>query len=141
LIESNGHQVIPFIVNNDGRSIQIRCDKETWLESDDVIVEVTSNFGDTISLLQNMRAVAETQETKDDKRPLRFKIPAEVLGRGPVEMQAIAIDEKTNYTLSGVPIYLDITGPVATSKRNTERPKRTRPKTIPSTSTSQWTPK
>jgi len=141
LIESNGHQVIPFIVNNDGRSMQIRCDKETWLESDDVIVEVTSNFGDTISLLQNMRAVAETQETKDDKRPLRFKIPAEVLGRGPVEMQAIAIDEKTNYTLSGVPIYLDITGPVATSKRNTERPKRTRPKTIPSTSTSQWTPK
>lgn len=139
LIECNSHQIVPFIVNNEGRSMKIRCAKETWLESDDVIVEVTSNFGDTINLLQNLRAVATAQKMKDDKRPLRFKIPAEVLGRGPVELQAVATDGEAKYTLNSVPVYLDIEGPVAKSKRNTERPKRTPPRAIPSTSTSQWT--
>ena len=138
-IESNGHQIIPFMVTNTDKSMQVRCDKETWNESEDVIIEVTSNFGDTIDLVQNMRPVVPTQEMKDDKRPLRFKIPARVLGRGPVKVQAVVTDKETQYAMNSAPIYLDIEGAVATTRRNTERPKRTRPRATPSTSTNQWT--
>ena len=138
-IESNGHQIIPFMVTNTDKSMQVRCDKETWNESEDVIIEVTSNFGDTIDLVQNMRPVVPTQEMKDDKRPLRFKIPARVLGRGPVKVQAVVTDKESQYAMNSAPIYLDIEGAVATTRRNTERPKRTRPRATPSTSTNQWT--
>ena len=138
-IECNGHQIIPFMVNNSGRSIQVRCNKETWDESEDVVVEVTSNFGETINVSQNMRPVVAAQQMEDDKRPLRFKIPARVLGRGPVELQAVATDQDNKYSMNSAPIFLNIEGPIATTKRNTERPKRTRPKAAGSTSTNQWT--
>ena len=141
LIECSGHQIIPFSVNNSDRTVQVRCDKENWQESENVIIEVTSNFGALVSVVQNMRAVAPVQQMKDDKRPLRFKIPARLLGRGPVELQAVVKDEDTAYAMNSDPIYLDIKGSIATTKRNTERPKRTRPRAASSTSTgtSQWT--
>ena len=85
-----------------------------------------------------MRSVTPTQKMKDDQRPLRFKIPAEMLGRGPVELQAVVTETDGNYSMNSAPIYLDIEGPIATTKRNTERPKRTRPKSTPATSTNQW---
>jgi tetratricopeptide (TPR) repeat protein len=141
LIESSGRQIIPFTANNNERSVQVRCDKENWQQSENVIIEVSSNFGASFSVVQNMRSVAPAQQMKDDKRPLRFKIPAQLLGRGPVELQAVVTDEENAYAISSAPIYLDIEGPIATTKRNTERPKRTRPKAASSASngTSQWT--
>ena len=139
-IECNGHQIVPFVVNNSGRSMQVRCGKQTWLESEDVVIEITSNFGDTVNLVQNMRPVAAAQAMREDKGTLRFTIPAKVLGRGPVELQAVATVKDAQYAVNSAPIYLEITGPVATSKRNTERPTRKLPKATPPANTSKWTP-
>lgn len=143
LIESNGHHVVPFLVNNAGNSMKLRCDKETWSQKEDVFVEVTSNFGDTINVVQNMRPVSAAQEMTEGKRPLRFQIPAELLGRGPVELQAVAIDKKTSQVMNSAPIYLNIEGAIATTKRNTERPKPKPPKAVPAAanSTSHWVPR
>ena len=142
LIESKGHHVLPFIVNNTGQSMQVRCDKKTWTQSENVFVEVTSTFGETINIVQNMRAVSMAQKMKKDKRPLRFKIPAEMLGRGPVEIQAVAFEKKTGKVMNSTPVLLEIEGTIATSRRNTERPKVKPPKAASAapTSTSHWKP-
>ena len=142
LIESNGHHVLPFVVNNKGQSMQVRCDKKIWSQKENVFVEVTSNFGDTINVMQNLRPVSVAQKMKKDKRPLRFKISAEMLGRGPVDIQAVAIEEKTGKVMYSAPVFLEIKGTIATSKRNTERPHPKPPKAAPATSnsTNHWKP-
>jgi hypothetical protein len=143
LIESNGHHVIPFIVNNSGHSITMRCDKEEWSESENIFVEVTSNFGDTVNVVQNMRPVSGAQEMTEGKRPLRFKIPAQAVGRGPVELQAVVIDKSSGRVINSPPVYLQVDGAVDTTKRNTERPKPKPPKPVrpEANSASRWTPR
>jgi hypothetical protein len=84
------------------------------LETDTIKLNAKSNFGDSIELIYNMRSLA-----KKIGRDAEFEIPASLVGRGPVKLEALSIDE-TGTGVSSLPLELMVEGKISELKEMTE---------------------
>jgi tetratricopeptide (TPR) repeat protein len=115
-VQTTGRAIIPIQVDNEGRFIQLKAEKSKYLVTDEVNLVAKSNYGDSIELVHNMRSIA-----KKTGREVEFKIPGQLLGRGPVKLEAVAMS-KTGKGVASMPIRLNIEGRLST--RNEKRPAR-----------------
>lgn len=114
-IETTGNVIMPLVVNNHDQRTELTTRKNEWLDTDTITFNAKSNFGDSIELTHNMRSIA-----KKIGREAEFKIPASLLGRGPVAVEAISIDE-TGAVVASVPIELMIEGGLSENNQMTEK--------------------
>lgn len=122
-IETAGHVVLPMLVDNRGISTKLTAEHKDWLETDTIPLQASSNYGDSIELMHNGRAIA-----KKIGREAEFSISAKLLGRGPVRLEAVAIAE-SGKTVASAPIWLEIKGRLADRKRDTEAKPKPKPRT------------
>ena len=115
-IQTTGRAIIPIVVDNDGWSTSLTTDKSEYMVSDEITFVAESNYGDSIELVHNMRSIA-----KQNGRKVEFKIPGQLLGRGPVKLEAVALS-KSGKGVASIPIELDVEGRL--SIRNDKRPVR-----------------
>ena len=122
-IQSNSRQIIPVVIANHGRQADLQPARNEYLETDVIKLTASSNFGDAIELIHNGRAIAKERLKKDQKekigREVEFSIPARLLGRGPVRLTALAIDEASGEVASSSPVDLLIDGLVLEGRRFT----------------------
>jgi hypothetical protein len=114
-IQTTGRHVIAVEIDNRGNSVTLSANREKFLETDTIKLTATANCGDSIELQHNFRSV-----DKKIGREVEFQVPAKRLGRGPVMVNAIAIDEETKKAVSSTPVLLRIDGAIS------ERPRKTR---------------
>lgn len=114
-IQTTGRNVIPIEISNRGNSVVLTARRTKVLETDKISFQATANCGDSIELQHNFRSV-----DKKIGRDVEFEVSAKLLGRGPVILNAIAIDEETKKAVSSVPIRLTIEGTLS------KRPRKTR---------------
>ena len=103
-VETTGRAIIPIQVDNEGRFTELKAEKLEYLVTDEVNLVAKSNFGDSIELVHNMRSIA-----RKTGREVEFKIPGQLLGRGPVKLEAVAMS-KTGKGVASMPIQLNIEG-------------------------------
>ena len=119
-IETVGSTIVPVLINNKNISTQL----ETQFNEINITQEITftakSNYGDWIELMHNGRAVA-----KEEGRDVKFKVPAEIFGRGPIKVEAIAIS-KSGRGVASMPIEMMIEGKVSAIKENTKAKAKTK---------------
>jgi uncharacterized protein (TIGR03790 family) len=116
-LETTGRGVFPVFVNNHGNRVNLQSEKSSFKSTDQIVVRVQSNYGNRVVLRQNVRKLGEKTGKEAE-----FSIPAEALGRGPVELTAVALDEN-DIPVTSVPLKLKITGEIAKTKRQTETKK------------------
>ena len=114
LIQSTGHVVLAITIDNHGDSTTLTTEHPDYLDTDQVTLYAKSTFGDSIELMQNGRALA-----KRIGRDVEFKVPARLLGRGPVKLNAVAISESGS-TVASMPIEFNIEGRISELVRDTE---------------------
>lgn len=119
-VESCGNAVIPFAVNNKDQRVEIDCRRKHWKETEDVELTVKSNCGDKVQLSFRMELLEEKPLGKTGE--VEFSVPAQLLGRGPVLLEAIARSDDSGLVVSSVPLSLQIDGPISRIKAQTERP-------------------
>ena len=117
-IESVGHVVLPVKIDNFQKSTTLSVDQDSFDVKDTIKVKAQSNFGKDIELIHNYRSLGKKTGSN-----VEFEIPAKLLGRGPVELIAVAISEKGN-KVSSMPLELEIAGPLSTTKEDTETKKK-----------------
>ncbi len=122
-IQTTGNAIIPFQVDNQGNYTELSTENRDYLETDEITFVAKSNYGDSIELLQNMRSIA-----KKIGRNAEFKIPAKLLGRGPVKLEAIALSE-SGKGVSSMPLELNIEGRISVRRDSTTSKKATGKKT------------
>ncbi len=122
-IQTTGNAIIPFQVDNQGNYTELSTENQEYLETDEITFVAKSNYGDSIELLQNMRPIA-----KKIGRNAEFKIPAKLLGRGPVKLEAIALSE-SGKGVSSMPLELNIEGRISVRRDLTTGKKTTGKKT------------
>lgn len=116
-METTGHVVLPIHVDNQGHRTTLSTDRTEFLETDTIRLKATSNVGDSIELLHNMRPLA-----KKIGREVEFEIPASLIGRGTVKLEAIALTESAGRSgVSSFPVELTIEGPLSVRKDKTEK--------------------
>jgi hypothetical protein len=113
-IETTGSVVIPVQVNNDGFSTELTSSRTEYLETDTIKLKAKSNFGDSIELVYNMRSLA-----KKIGQDVEFEIPATLVGRGPIKLEALSIDE-TGAGVSSLPLELLVEGSISERKEKTQ---------------------
>ena len=118
IIQATGSVVLPVTINNRGESTTITSGYGEYLDTDRITVQAKSNFGDSIELMHNGRSVA-----KKIGKDVEFKIPAKLLGRGPVKVLAVSIAE-SGLTVASTPLDLEITGRISELVRDTEPKKQ-----------------
>ncbi len=114
-LETTGRVVLPFQVDNAGLATELKTSRDNYLITDTVKFTAKSNFGDSIELTHNMRSIA-----KKIGREAEFEVAAELLGRGPVFVEAISIDE-SGKVVASTPLRLMIKGPLSERNRMTAR--------------------
>jgi hypothetical protein len=114
-IETTGNQIVSVSVNNSGFKTKLSTDQVEILDTDELVFTATSNFGDSIELMHNMRPIA-----KRIGREVEFRIPAKLLGRGPITLEAIALDTDGGGVAS-MPIKIDVKGRLSIRKEMTEQ--------------------
>ncbi|MFK7767427.1 MAG: hypothetical protein AB8B55_09420 [Mariniblastus sp.] len=122
-IETTGTTIVPVIINNKNISTQLETQFTTVNVTDQVTFTAKSNYGDSIELMHNGRAIA-----KEAGREAKFKIPAALLGRGPVKVEAVAVSS-SGKGVASIPISMMIEGKILAIK---QPPKKT-PKKKPAT--------
>jgi hypothetical protein len=127
LIESTGHAIVPFEVNNLDQQVEVTSTRERWNEQEMVRFNVISNYGDTIDLIQNFRSLVGSKPRVAAGRSVTFTVPAKQLGRGPVEVSAQGQSAQTGLVVTSRPLKLTIDGEVKTIRRNTEKPRPKKP--------------
>ncbi len=115
-IQATERVIVPIRVNNHGLSTHLKPKREKFLESDTVTFQATSNHGDSIELRHNHRSIA-----KKIGREVEFEVPAHILGRGPVYVDAISIDEETGNAVGSPPVRIEIEGLISERPRKTEK--------------------
>ncbi len=118
-IETTGNQIVAVSINNSGFKTELSTDQVDFLDTDELVFTAKSNFGDSIELMHNMRSIA-----KRIGREVEFRIPATLLGRGPVTLEAIALDTDGGGVTS-MPIKFEIEGRLSIRKEMTEQKKST----------------
>jgi hypothetical protein len=82
-IESRGRTILPIVVNNHGRKLELKTSAPTYSATEMVHIEAAQTGAETIVVRQNGREVARFQGGKGEADVL-----AATLGRGPVVLQA-----------------------------------------------------
>lgn len=113
-IQTTGNNVFPITINNRGESTTLTTEHANYLDTDQITFQAKSTFGDSIELMHNGRPLA-----KKIGKEVEFKIPAVLLGRGPVKVNAVAISESGS-TVASMPVELEIEGRVSELIRDTE---------------------
>ena len=122
-IETTSSQVIPILVNNFDKSTTLTTEFEDYLDTDKVLFKAKSNYGDSIELIHNGRSI-----DKKIGRDAEFEIEASMLGRGPVQLEAVAISEDSGKSVASMPVTLEINGRLKELKEDTETKKKPAPK-------------
>ncbi len=123
LIESVGHCVIPFQVDNYGKQTTLTAEPTEFRLSDRITFDAKTNFGTAIELFQNSRSLG-----KKEGQEVEFTVSASEMGRGPVKLVAVAISDTGNQVAS-LPLEFEITGRLSETKVMTEpKPKPKAPK-------------
>ena len=102
---------MPIVVDNDGWFTRLTTDKSAYMVYDEITFVAESNYGNSIELVHNMRSIA-----KKTGRKVEFKIPGQLLGRGPVQLEAVALSE-SGKGVASIPIQLNIEGRLFDSQR------------------------
>ena len=116
-IATSARQSFPIFVKNEERRIDISASEKAFDFDQDVEVSFKSNFGNRVEVVQNGRVVAES-----DDRSGSLTIPASLLGRGPVNLMAVAYDSATpEYRVQSVPVQLEVVGAISSKVPITSR--------------------
>ena len=118
LVQTTGRVVLPLEVSNRGDSVELQAEQTEYRDTDNIKVTAKATTGESIELRHNGRTLM-----KKAGRNAEFSVPAELLGRGPVQIQAIAVAENT-LAIASSPLDLVIQGDLAEVMRNTESPKK-----------------
>jgi len=131
MLESSASAVIPLQVNNSGQRVTLTSDARKFLVSDVMELEATSTMGDAIALLHNGRVIAQ-----ESGQEVTFKVDAALVGRGPVQLEAIAMstvavgaDQKEVQPVASQPLNLLVEGLISKRKKY-ENPPRTKKPTV-----------
>ena len=116
-IGTTGNVILPISINNKGQAVKLSTEHADYLETDKIAFKVESNFGDSIELVHNGRTLA-----KKIGRDIEIELPANLLGRGPITVYAVAVSEDGGEVKSS-PIEFFVEGRISELKRNTEQPK------------------
>lgn len=122
LIGVSGNQIFPVWVNNQNRKVELSCPHEDFLDTDTIPFAAKSNWGDTIGLVHNGRMISKAKGND-----VTFAIRADLLGRGPVKLEALALSEESGSSekaISSYPVSLEIEGRLSQLRRNTNPPQR-----------------
>ena len=125
LIETVGNVVIPFVVDNFGKQTTLTAERSSYRSTSKITFDAKTNFGNAIELFHNSRSLG-----KKDGQAAQFTVSASDLGRGPVELTAVALSDKGN-KVTTVPLKLNILGRLSKTKVLTEPPPKTKPKPKP----------
>ena len=117
-IETTGSAILPIQVDNKGIKTILKAEHADYLETDQISFQAKSNYGDSIELMHNGRALA-----KKIGRDVEFKVPANLLGRGKVSVVAQAISE-SGRSVTSMPIELQIDGRISDRKKDTQTKKK-----------------
>ena len=118
LVQTTGRVILPVVVDNQGDSTQLEAKQTEYLETDEIALVARSTSGESIELRHNGRTLM-----KKEGRDVAFVVPAKLLGRGPVQIQAVAVSEKA-VAIASAPVEFVILGDLSEEIRNTETPKK-----------------
>lgn len=134
MLESTASTVIPLQVNNSGQKVTLTSNANSYLVTDVIELEATSTMGDTIALLHNGRVIAQ-----ESGREVTFKVDAALAGRGPIQLEAIAIstaavgaDQTEVQPVASQPLNLLVQGLISKRKKYENPPKKKKPTVIQS---------
>ena len=129
LLESSASVVIPLQVDNSGHKVTLTADSTNFLDTDLVELKATSNIGDAIALLHNGRVIAQ-----EAGREVTFEFDAALTGRGPIQLEAIAIssvavgaEQEEVQPVASQPLNLRIEGLISKRKKYENPPKQRSP--------------
>ncbi len=132
LLESSAGVVIPLQIDNSGHQVTLQADSDRFLSTDVVTLKATSNLGDAIALVHNGRTVAQ-----ELGREVTFEVDALLVGRGPVQLEAVAIasaavgkKQEIVPPVASQPLNLFIDGPISQRKKYENPPKSKKPVVI-----------
>ncbi len=118
LVQTTGRVVLPVVVDNCGHSLELQVKQTEYRDTDNIQVVAKSTLGESIELRHNGRTLM-----MQAGRDVEFSVPAASLGRGPVQIQGVAISAESGEIASS-PVDLVIQGDPAEGLRNTETPKK-----------------
>ncbi|MDA7924035.1 hypothetical protein N9B60_01440 [Mariniblastus sp.] len=118
LVQTTGRVVLPVVVDNCGHSLELQVKQTEYRDTDNIQVVAKSTLGESIELRHNGRTLM-----MQAGRDAEFSVPAASLGRGPVQIQGVAISAESGEIASS-PVDLVIQGDLAEGLRNTETPKK-----------------
>jgi tetratricopeptide (TPR) repeat protein len=123
LIETRCRSILPIEVDNEGFSTSLTIGKDNFDMGNEIEFTAKSNFGSKISIVHNRRELGVISSLDGT-----CSIKASDIGRGPVEIRAVAIDDTSEppKMVSSRPVKLTIQGLFATERPVTAVP---RPKT------------
>ena len=129
LLESSAGVVIPLQVDNSGHQVTLTADSDSFLSTDTITLKATSNVGDAIALIHNGRTIAQ-----ELGRNVTFEIDALLVGRGPVQLEAVAVasvavgqEQDTVPPVASRPLQLFVEGLISQRKKYENPPKKNNP--------------
>ncbi|MEL7497877.1 MAG: TIGR03790 family protein [Planctomycetota bacterium] len=126
MIESTGRKIIPILIDNQERNVELSSKHQTFLDTDTLKLSAKSNWGDAIGLVHNGRMIAQERGQN-----VEFEVKATLLGRGPIKLEAVALDDDPkSKSVSSLPITLEIEGRLSTLRKNTN-PRKKNPEKKP----------
>ena len=117
LVETRGQSVIPFTVNNHDHSVTLAASKNDFDINEIIELTASKNIDGRLAVFHHYREVGVA-----DGEPGNFLVPAVGVGRGPVSLRAVVIDE-SGKEVSSEPLHLKINGPILTKRPKTEKKK------------------
>jgi hypothetical protein len=105
-IQTQGRTIIPLIVRNQGHEVKLSCQQSNIGISENLQVNVESNFGDRVAIIRGSDQLDEKVELS-----ATFQIAATTLGKGPVVIQAVGRDG-TGGEVRSVPLQIMIEGQI-----------------------------
>jgi hypothetical protein len=129
LLESSASVVIPLQVNNNDHQVTLATAAKRFLNTDDIELTATSNLGDAIALVHNGRTIDQKMG-----REVTFNFNASLIGRGPVQLEAIAVSvdavgeaQAEFQPVASKPLSFEIEGPISERKKYENPPKPKKP--------------
>lgn len=99
--------IVPLWIDNQGTEVELSSTRNEIPIADDVHVTFHANVGQRFELRQGARLLGTaTSQTGE------FSIPAAKLGRGPVQLQLVAIDDD-GLEFASRPLSFEIQGPIS----------------------------
>ena len=130
LLESSASALIPLMVDNSGEKVTLTADSNKYLSTDVIELKAASNVGDAIALLHNGRAIAQ-----ESGRDVTFKIDASLVGRGPIQLEAVSVssvavgaEQKEVRPVASTPLDLLVEGLISKRRKYEIPPKQRTPR-------------